>query len=46
MTNVSNIYAVENLKMVVWWNLSPGLRTVVGKEGWFGESGKCCVSKQ
>src|SRR5439155_18826708 len=38
--------AVENLKIVVSWKVSPGLSFVVGNSGWFGESGKCCVSRQ
>jgi hypothetical protein len=25
-------------------NVLPGRRIVLGKAGWFGESGKCCVS--
>jgi len=39
-------YFVENLNTVFEWNDSPGFRIVVGKSGWFGESGKCCVSRQ
>jgi hypothetical protein len=35
---------VENWKMVVVLNFWPGLSTVDGKFGWFGEFGKCCVS--
>ncbi len=35
---------VENWKMVVELNFWPGLSTVDGKFGWFGEFGKCCVS--
>jgi hypothetical protein len=35
---------VENWKMVVVLNCWPGLSTVDGKFGWFGEFGKCCVS--
>jgi hypothetical protein len=27
-------------------NSSPGRSTVLGKAGWLGESGKCCVSRQ
>ena len=30
---------VVNLKTVTWWNVSPGFSSVVGKPGWFGESG-------
>ena len=37
---------VENRKMVVLWNVAPGFRTTEGNFGWFGESGKCCVSRQ
>jgi hypothetical protein len=39
-------YRVENLKIVFDRNVSPGFRIVEGNAGWFGESGKCCVSRQ
>ena len=39
-------YPSENRKTVVCRYLSPGFSSVDGKFGWFGESGKCCVSKQ
>lgn len=39
-------YLVENLKTVVLSNFWPGRRTVDGKWGLLGESGKCCVSRQ
>jgi hypothetical protein len=39
-------YFVENLKMVVVSNFSSGRRTVEGKCGLLGESGKCWVSRQ
>jgi hypothetical protein len=42
--NARSYWSVENRKIVVEWNTSPGLSTVEGKVGWFGESGKCCVS--
>ena len=32
-------YFAENLNTVCWWNVSPGFRIVLGKSGWFGESG-------
>src|SRR5690606_41695418 len=35
-----------NRKTVVEVKVSPGRRTVDGNDGWFGESGKCCVSRQ
>src|SRR6266536_2191353 len=35
---------VENLNTVVVSYTAPGRRTVDGKLGLFGESGKCCVS--
>ncbi len=34
-----------NANTVSAWNFSPGRSTVDGKFGWFGESGKCCVSR-
>jgi hypothetical protein len=37
---------VENRCTVTCWYSSSGRRTVEGKFGWFGESGKCWVSKQ
>jgi len=36
----------ENLNTVFDLNVSPGFKIVLGKSGWFGESGKCCVSRQ
>ncbi len=36
---------VENWKMVLELNTWPAFSSVVGKLGWFGESGKCWVSK-
>ncbi len=36
----------EKRKMVVDRYSSPGRSTVLGNCGWFGESGKCCVSRQ
>jgi hypothetical protein len=38
--------AVRNRYTVVLLNCAPGFRTVDGNFGWFGESGKCCVSRQ
>ena len=38
--------SVKNWCTVVSWYSSPGRSTVVGKLGWFGESGKCWVSRQ
>jgi hypothetical protein len=32
-------FVVVNLKTVTWWNVCPGFSSVVGKLGWFGESG-------
>jgi hypothetical protein len=37
---VPNTNTVRELKGL------PGFRIVDGKFGWFGESGKCCVSRQ
>ena len=34
------------VKVVVECIVAPGCRTVLGKSGWFGESGKCWVSRQ
>ncbi len=34
------------MKSVSEWKVVPGRRTVEGKDGSLGESGKCCVSKQ
>jgi hypothetical protein len=39
-------FRVENRCTVTAWYSSPGRRTVEGKFGRFGESGKCWVSKQ
>jgi hypothetical protein len=39
-------FRVENRCTVTSWYSSPGRRTVEGKFGRFGESGKCWVSKQ
>ena len=39
-------YCTENLKIVVEWKCCPGFSSVEGKLGWFGESGKCWVSRQ
>jgi len=36
----------EKRKMVMEWKGLLGNNVVDGKPGWFGESGKCCVSKQ
>src|SRR5712692_1035825 len=38
--------ATPNVKMVFDRYVSPGRRIVGGKFEWFGESGKCCVSRQ
>jgi hypothetical protein len=38
--------ATENANTVVDMNSSSGRSSVDGKSGWFGESGKCCVSRQ
>jgi hypothetical protein len=35
-----------NRNTVLDRNVSPGFRIVEGKAGWFGESGKCWVSRQ
>ena len=35
-----------NLYMVFCVYCPPGFSTTDGKYGWFGESGKCCASKQ
>ncbi len=35
----------ENRKTVVDAKRSPGRSTTLGKPGWLGESGKCCVSR-
>jgi hypothetical protein len=35
---------LENWKMVEVLYTWPGFSSVVGKLGWFGEFGKCCVS--
>src|SRR5258708_1858941 len=37
---------VVNRYTVVELNLWPGFNSVVGNDGLFGESGKCCVSRQ
>jgi len=39
-------YATENRNSVVAAKVSPGRSTADGKAGWFGASGKSCVSKQ
>jgi hypothetical protein len=39
-------FLVEKRRMVVDWKVSPGFSSVEGKFGWFGESGKCWVSRQ
>src|SRR5213595_3352272 len=39
-------YRVENLYRVVCLYVSPGFKMVLGNDGWFGLSGKCCVSRQ
>jgi hypothetical protein len=39
-------FSTPNVNVVVECIVSPGFRTVLGKSGWFGESGKCCVSRQ
>ncbi len=45
--NRSSAYSsTPNLKMVWETNCSPGRSTVDGKSAWFGESGKCWVSRQ
>jgi hypothetical protein len=38
-------YREEKLNTVSLWKCWPGFNVVVGKLGWFGESGKCCVSR-
>src|SRR6202040_2641195 len=40
-----HLACVEKVKVVMLCRVSPGFNSVVGNEGWFGESGKCCVSK-
>lgn len=40
------IHLVENLKIVVVAYFWPGFSSVEGKLDWFGESGKCWVSRQ
>ncbi len=39
-------FSVVNLYVVVVLYFSPGFKTTDGNLGWFGESGKCCVSRQ
>ena len=39
-------YAAEKRYTVVVLYSWPGFSSVVGNFGWFGESGKCCVSRQ
>ena len=39
-------FTVVNVNVVVECRVTPGRSTVLGKFGWFGESGKCCVSRQ
>ena len=39
-------FSTPNVNVVVECIVSPGLSSVLGKSGWFGESGKCCVSRQ
>ena len=36
----------EKANTVIELNVSPGASSVDGNSGWFGESGKCCVSRQ
>lgn len=43
-TNPPNYFTVK-WYTVVLLNVSPGRNTVDGNDGWFGESGKCCVSR-
>ena len=43
--NISD-HSAENAKTVVLLNFSPGLTMEDGNSGRFGESGKCCVSRQ
>jgi hypothetical protein len=38
-TRLTFPHFAENLNTVVCWNFSPGFRIVLGKSGWFGESG-------
>jgi hypothetical protein len=38
-------FATPNANTVCDWYRSPGRSTVEGKFAWFGESGKCCVSR-
>jgi hypothetical protein len=38
-------YSAEKRSSVVLVKVSPGRSTVLGKSGWFGESGKCSVSR-
>ena len=44
--NPSTYFTTPKVNVVVECMVSPGRRTVLGKSGWFGESGKCCVSRQ
>ena len=39
-------FTTPKVNVVVECSVSPGLSSVDGKLGWFGESGKCCVSRQ
>jgi hypothetical protein len=41
----AHYFIVENRYIVVLLNCSPGCNTVLGKFEWFGESGKCWVSR-
>ena len=40
-----SIYLMVNLYIVFDKYVSPGSRTTFGNSSWFGESGKCWVSK-
>ena len=44
--DISQGFCVENRCTVISWYSSPGRSAVEGKFGWFGESGKCWVSRQ
>jgi len=39
-------FSTENANTVCVCSITPGFSSVLGNAGWFGESGKCCVSKQ
>jgi hypothetical protein len=43
---IEGYFSTPNVNVVVECIVSPGFSSVLGKSGWFGESGKCCVSRQ